>query len=230
MLGGMPVPADGRLLLRSLATFVGLAGVTVALVWLFESMRAVLAIGGSCASGGPYVVGVPCPHATALTTVGAILGGILMAAVYTVFGLRAGPRITLLIWCALFLSLGWNFLDFGLRAQDGSDRLGWLSCAVAFALMGGGPVVGLAFPRFARELLWSDGAGMPVGLRSGGVAAARPRADRPADARPVAPPPAPPPPADDVGTALAKLAELHDRGVLSDANYAEVKRRILEEQ
>ncbi len=238
MLGGMPVPAHARVPLRSLATFVGLAGVTVALVWLFESMRAVMAIGGSCANGGPYVVAVPCPHGTALTTTGAVIGGAVMAAVYTIFGLRVGPRITLLVWSALFLSLGWNFLDFGLRAPSGStDRIGWLVCAAVFAVLGGGPMLGRVFPRFARDLLWSDGVGLPVGLRSGRRAATQPAVPPPPGAHDSAgsqllqrPPPPPPPPADDLPTALTKLAELHDRGALSDAEYAEVKRRLLEDQ
>ncbi|MFL5518988.1 MAG: SHOCT domain-containing protein, partial [Gemmatimonadales bacterium] len=203
-------------------------GITIALVWLYETMRAVMAIGGSCAEGGPYVVAVPCPHGTAITTLGAIFGGLAMVLVYTAFGLRAGPRVTLLLWSALFLSLGWNFLDFGLRASDSSAATGWLICAVVFALMGGGPVLGMLSPRFAKDLLWSDGVGLPVGLRSGRPATSEPD-DRAPAARAMFPAPEPPPPADDLATALTKMAELHARGALTDAEYAEAKRRILED-
>jgi hypothetical protein len=223
---------NSRLALRSLATFVGLAGVTVALVWLYESMRAVMAIGGSCASGGPYVVATPCPHGSTLTTLGGILGGIAMTAVYTVFGLRQGPRLTLLVWSGVFLSLGWNFLDFGWHATDSSTRTGWLVCAGVFALLGLGPLMTLAFQGAAKDMFWSDGGGLPVGLRSG-----RPRrsvipvrADdepRHMDYRTVQRP-KPEQPADDLATALAKLADLHDRGKLTDEEYADVKARILE--
>jgi hypothetical protein len=231
MLSGMVVPARDRVAQRSLATFVGLAGLTVALVWLFETMRAVLAIGGSCAEGGPYQIQVHCPQGTTITTLGAIFGGMAMAGVYTAFGLRAGPRLTLLVWNALFLSLGWNFLDFGLHPVDGSDGTGWLVCAVLFALIGGAPLLGLFSHGFARDLFWSDGVGPPVGLRSGRPARTVRTATRPARTGTTfrAPPPPPPPPADDVATALTKLAELHERGALTDAEYAEAKRRILED-
>lgn len=216
-----------RVAVRSLATFVGLAGVTVALVWLYESMRAVMAIGGSCASGGPYVIATPCPHGTAFTTLGAIFGGLAMTAVYTVFGLRQGPRVTLLVWSALFGSLGWNFLDFGWHATDSSDRTGWLVCAAVFALMGLAPFGALAFAGTARDMFWNDGDGPPVGLRS--KRPSRVSTPRPVDDEPPARRPRPEQPADDLPTALARLADLHDRGKLTDEEYTDVKRRILEE-
>jgi hypothetical protein len=233
------MPTAGRLALRSLATFVALAGVTVALVWLFLSMRAVMAIGGSCASGGPYVVANPCPHNTALTTLGAIVGGIVMTALYTVFGLRAGPRITVLVWSALFVSLGWNFLDFGLRAPAGSgEKVGWLACAGLFGLLGAVPLVGLVSRVYAHDLLWSDGSGLPVGLRSGQRRTAKvpARPVGPSDdshlSRPKpspAPAQPPPPPADDLATALEKIAALHDAGKLTDDEYTRVKQSLLED-
>jgi hypothetical protein len=222
-----------------LATFVGLAGVVVALVWLSSSMRAVMAIGGSCASGGPYVIANPCPHATWATTLGAIVGGVVMTVVYTVFGLRAGPRITVLVWSALFLALGWNFLDFGLRPPTGSgDNVGWLVCAGLFALLGAVPLLGLFSRRYARDLLWSDGDGLPVGLRSGRrtftpqpVRASQPSGNYPSQSQLLqVPPTPPPPPADDVATALEKVSSLHDAGKLSDDEYATAKQQILEEQ
>jgi Short C-terminal domain len=231
---------SNRIVLRSLATYLGLAGVTVALVWLYESMRAVLAIGGSCASGGPYVVATPCPHGTGWTTVGAIFGGLAAAALYTAYGLRQGPRITILVWSALFLALGWNFLDFGLHDNGSGPASGWLVCAVVFALLGGGPVIALAWPNYRRDVLWSDGEGLPVGLRSNrptrsasqpATLTRRPAAVRtggwlPDDRHDR---PAPERPADDVATALTKLSELHDRGALTDDEYANAKRRILED-
>jgi hypothetical protein len=235
-----PVPdalgMSNRIVLRSLATYVGLAGVTIAIVWLYESMRAVMAIGGSCASGGPYVVATPCPQGTAWTTVGAIFGGMAMAALYTVYGLRQGPRVTILIWSALFLALGWNFLDFGLHPGESGQAVGWVICAVVFVLMGAGPVIAIAWPRYRRDLLWSDGEGLPVGLRSGRPArstgAPVTRWTRPRSATWLPDDHDDPPrrvqPADDLATALSKIAELHDRGALTDEEYANVKRRILE--
>jgi hypothetical protein len=225
-------PGD-RLVRRSVLTFVGLFVATAALVWLWESMRAVMEVGGSCASGGPYVVATPCPHGTGLTALGGIFGGLIGLAVYTFLGLRAGPRITILAWSALFLSLGWNFLDYGLDAPSGSgNKVGWLVCAAVFALLGGGPVGALASPRYARAVLWSDGEGMPVGLRSNRrPAVVVTPAQRPFHSQLLRddPPPALPP-ADDLATALVKMAELHDAGKLTDAEYAEAKARILEDR
>jgi hypothetical protein len=227
--------AGDRLVQRSILTFVGLAVATAALTWVWESMRAVMAVGGACASGGPYVIATPCPHGTGLTMLGGILGGLIGLVVYTFLGLRAGPRITILAWSALFLSLGWNFLDFGLKAPSGSgDKVGWLICAGVFAVLGGGPVIGLASRRFARDVLWSDGEGLPVGLRSGRRRTTPPvpaPAERPFHSQLLRDdPPPPPPPADDLGTALTKVAELHDAGKLTDVEYAEAKARILEER
>jgi hypothetical protein len=237
----MESPSGDRVVSRSILTFVGLVVATAALVWLWESMRVVMSLGGACASGGPYVVATPCPHGTTLTTLGGIFGGLIGVLVYSFLGLRVGPRITVLAWSALFLSLGWNFLDFGLKAPSGSGaKVGWLICAVVFALMGGWPVAMLASRKFARDVLWSDGEGMPVGLRPGRthvlfagptptVTPTRsgqfPRASRLSFDQPMAPAPA-----DDVGTALARVADLHDAGKLTDAEFAEAKARILEER
>jgi len=42
---------------------VGVAGLGLWLTILWLSMRAVMEIGGACASGGPYEIAVPCPDA-----------------------------------------------------------------------------------------------------------------------------------------------------------------------
>src|SRR3954454_10161453 len=123
----------GRLVLRSLLTFLSLAGVAGALTWLFLGMRAVMDVGGSCGSGGPYVVAQECPDGTATVVLGAIFGGLLCVAVYTLGGLRFGPRLTLLAWPALFVSQGYNFLVAGLHG-DGDGA--FLFCAIVFFIMG----------------------------------------------------------------------------------------------
>ncbi len=223
----MRLPARDELVVRSIATFVGLAGTTVALVWLSLSMRAVLAVGGSCASGGPYEIATPCPHGTVLTTLGAFFGGIVGVGVYAVFGLRAGPRVTLLVWSALFLSLGWNFLDALRHAGDSAGGTGWLICAVLFAVMGLAPLATLFFPGAARTMFWSDGEDPRVRQPVVAAAPADPQFRMPAYVRPAPSHEAPP---DDVATALTRLAELHDRGALSDEEYRSAKRRILEDR
>ena len=219
------------LVLRSAATFLGLTGVTIALTWMFLAMRSVMAIGGSCASGGPYQIATPCPHGTGVVMLLGIFGGLISIGVYAALGLRAGPQLTILVWSTLFLSLGWNFLDFGLHAPDDAGPVvGWLICAVVFALMGGAPLAALVFsPAFARKTLWSDPRDWPkvqVSRRrpmTFSVPPLAPRQDQP-------PPPAPPPPpADDLASALQTMANLHDQGKLTDDEYAAAKRRLLED-
>ncbi len=49
-----------------------------------------------------------------------------------------------LAWPGLFLSLGWNFLEFAFAPPGGGFAWGWLICGVVFVLMGGLPLL-LAF-------------------------------------------------------------------------------------
>jgi hypothetical protein len=127
---------------RSVLCFIGLLGVAAALTVLFFSMRAVMEIGGSCASGNvPYAVTRPCPSGVPGLMVGSIFLGLAFLGLYAFTAV--GPNLTLLAWPALFLSLGWNFLDFGVNPPDGSDGVvwGWLLCGVIFVLMGGVPLI-----------------------------------------------------------------------------------------
>jgi hypothetical protein len=132
----------GWLVRRFTLTDVGLVGVTAALTIMFFAMRAVMDIGGSCASGNtPYQIARPCPDGVGGLMTGSILLGLVFLAVYGISAI--GPNLTLLAWPALFLSLGWNFLEYGVNPPDGSTGVvwGWLICGVVFALMGGLPLV-----------------------------------------------------------------------------------------
>jgi len=132
----------GTLVRRSILCFVSMLGVAAALTVLFFSMRAVMDIGGSCASGNvPYAITRPCPTGVPGLMVGSILLGLVFLGVYAFSAV--GPNLTLLAWPALFLSLGWNFLDYGVSPPDGSTGpvWGWLICGVIFVLMGGLPLI-----------------------------------------------------------------------------------------
>lgn len=147
--GGAPIGS-------SVAVFLSLGVVAAAITTLFLGMRSVMSIGGSCASGNPaYVIAHPCPKGVPLLIVGGIWVGLVGAGVYAWQTARSGaPSAIGLLWPALFLSLGWNFLDYGLHTPGGGGPVwGWLICAVVFGLMGGVPLLVVARPiarSFAR--------------------------------------------------------------------------------
>jgi len=207
-----------QLILRSVLTFVSLAGVATGLTWLFLGMRAVMRIGGSCGSGGPYEIETPCPEGVPLVMVGGIFGGLICLAVYAIKGLPFGPRLTLLAWPALFLSLGWNFFEFGLKTPGLSYS--FLFCGVLSAVMGGGPLLLFLQPSnlravFAAQPTVADPApsrssewlpGKVTGRLDTGDAGAQP---------------------DDLAYVLERMAALHASGKLTDEEFAAAKRRLL---
>jgi hypothetical protein len=84
-----------------------------------------------------------------------IVGGLTSLAVGAVGVFRqGGPRPYLFAWSALFLSLGWNFFEYGFDAPGGGTSAGWIVCGVVFAVMGGVPLVLLLSPAGARLALW----------------------------------------------------------------------------
>ncbi len=105
-------------------------GVTI--TWAYRSMRAVMDVGGACADGGPYVSAQPCPDgawmigvAVPVLIVAALVGSVLAVTVHA-------PSPLLVMWMALFGSLGWNFIDYG-RHYD--SNVGLLVCGIMFWLM-----------------------------------------------------------------------------------------------
>lgn len=179
---------------------------------IFLSMRAVMDI-GACASGGPYVPVQPCPDGVpALMTIGMLglfgFGGL---------GLWAGAQVgrgwaalPLLAWPALFLSLGWNFLEYGIRPPGGQSgpEIGWLVCGVVFIATGAIPLVIVISARHE--------------LRTKGTAAVarRYRMNLPPQ------PPSSRSGENDLGR-LERLAKLHRAGDLTDDEFAAAKRRLL---
>jgi hypothetical protein len=140
-----PVGLDtGALVRRSLITFVCMVGLGAAFTILFFSMRSVMDIGGRCYSGNvginPDVV-QQCPDGVPGLMIGSIFGGLIFLGIYAFNAI--GPNLTLLAWPALFISLGWNFLEYAFSPPDGSSGIvwGWLICGVLFVLMGGLPLV-----------------------------------------------------------------------------------------
>lgn len=120
-----------------------LAGVTAALTLLFLGMRNVMDLGGACAVGGPFEVRQRCDDGVPQLMLAGLWGGMVLAFLYV--GQAAKHRVPSfgwLLWPALFLSLGWNFLEYGFDPPGGTGTAwGWLLCAALFVGLGGVPLL-----------------------------------------------------------------------------------------
>lgn len=205
--------------------FVGLAGFACGLTMLWLGMRAVMNIGGFCAEGGPFVIAHPCPEGTVLLLVGGIWMAMLLALLYVAQVVKHRvPSFAGLLWSALFLSLGWNFLEFGLNPPFGEGvAWGFLVCAIVFGLMGAVPAW-FTLPATVRGFLkstsaptWRSAIPTPRNVREAVRASPRRRSERaaPRDGR------------SQIVKDLERLVEMHRSGALSDDEFEAAKRRLL---
>ena len=155
---------------------VGVAGMATAITLVFLGMRAVMAIGGSCAEGGPYVSARACPDGATPAMLLGIFGGIAATGLAAWKGAALGgafASVWILGWPALFGSLGWNFLEFGLGLHtfpDGSNPGGDLSlviCGVVFEAMA--IPVAAAFVAGVASSLRGDASGPSATSRRDGL-------------------------------------------------------------
>lgn len=117
--------------LRTIIVADCMAAVGLGSAWVFVQMRRVMDIGGSCASGGPYVIETPCPDGSGTFLMLGI--GLWFAGVFAALILTSSLAPLFTGWIALFGSLGWNFLDYSFAGEtiEGS----WLVCGIVFELM-----------------------------------------------------------------------------------------------
>jgi hypothetical protein len=152
---------------------VGLVVVTAGTTAAFLAMRDVMAIGGSCASGGPYEIAVPCPKGTGLLIMGGIVAWLVGAGITLIAGSDIPGdygNVAILAWPGLFLSFAWNFIEFGLDPVGGDGvNGGMLFCGVLFFLMGGLPLV-FGIKAVGRSL-WPRGAAAGAAAGSAGPTA-----------------------------------------------------------
>ena len=209
---------------------IGAAGLAFCLTLVFLGMRAVMDIGGSCADGGPYVSRRSCPDGVPLAMVGGIFGLFLFGGILAVGGSRVGARyggLVFLAWPALFLSLGWNFLEYGIKPPGGGGpEFGWLLCGVVFVVMGGGPLLGLLPMRgksgrdsATMRRLVNDLQARQRQLASrerGSGAGSTWTSGAPTERM-------------DLTSRLERLAALHTAGSLTDVEFDEAKRRVIAE-
>lgn len=159
--------SNGRFVRKAFFTFVFLTLLVACLTALWYGMRAVMDVGGSCGSSNTYQVVTPCPGGAWLVPV-SVWVGIAATALY--IGNQSGlpgPQWWPLTWPALFLSLGYNFWDYGLNppGENTPDIVwGWIVCGVLFVLMGGLPLLAFVWtPAGRRSLLWDDAEEVPAG-------------------------------------------------------------------
>lgn len=96
---------------------------------LFQAALVVIALGGSCASGGPYVIAVECPENVALYAPLSIFGGFVAIGISFIAG-GFGTPLWAWAWAILFIGLSVTF------AVGGS----WVIFAL-FTIMGAVPLV-----------------------------------------------------------------------------------------
>ena len=176
---------------------IAVALLVTCLTLVFLAMRSVMDVGGACADGGPYVSAQPCPDGVPLAMIGGIFGIFVFGALVWRFGAAVGEPFTtlpFLAWPALFGSLGWNFLDYGILSPPEGHGIvwGWLIPGVLFELMAFVPLVGLiaalrsAGPSSSGRAAPLAGPGQPA--RSASARATGSRAlPRPSLPRPAAP-------------------------------------------
>jgi len=127
---------------------IGMAGIAAAISIGFLAMRGVLDVGGSCASGGPYVIATPCPDGTWLLPL-AIFAGLGFAFLAAAGGTKIGGIYAVapgLAWVGLFCSFGFNFLQWGIAppadpsSGGGGPGLVFILIGLMFEVMGIVPV------------------------------------------------------------------------------------------
>jgi hypothetical protein len=191
--------------------------VAASLTVLFLAMRAVMEIGGTCGSiVGPDETIRPCPGKVVGLLPGAIWGGLIFTGLYVLVASRYKvPSLVSLAWPALFLSLGYNFFDYGIHGQSG-----FVACGVVFVLMGAVPLV-WALPHLWRVYVRGEDDPKPWHVTTTGAAVGSTvdalklfsRLGRS--------------PSEDMTDSLERLDDLHKKGALDDLEYAKAKDRVI---
>ena len=207
---------------KPIIVFLSLALASASLTVMYLSMRAVMAIGGFCASGGPFVIETQCPEHVAPLMFGAAWIGIIAVGFYAVqVSQTEVPSVVALFWPALFLSLGWNFLDFGIWPPPPNEGIifGWLLCGVIFVVMGLPPAIWWVSRLFkgndtrtTREEVTTRVLGAITSLRD----QAETMQEHPASDFDM-----------DITGELERLAALHTSGALTAAEYRAAKRKVI---
>lgn len=202
--------------LRIGLSLVGAAGISAAIAVLFLAMRAVMSVGGTCASGGPYQIRVECPDAIPLLMPLSILGGIAFLFLFLLTAPSPVRPFAVLAWTGLFGALGWNFFDAGLPWHGQEFALIGILLGAMFWIMAVVPLIVLVRWMQSGTPVYRPAQPVYIGMQRQQfgpvVTAAEPPAAR-----------------SDISESLARLAALHRSGELTDDEYAQAKLSLLEE-
>jgi hypothetical protein len=171
-----------------------------------------LEIGGTCAGGGPFVGERPCPEGVPLAIAGGVLGALVCSWINIRLAIKysIGSMIILVGWPGLFLSLGYNFVEFGLNPASGDGVVWlWLVCAGVLGLVGAAPLFAGLGAALNRNL--GHGVGSP---EISGPDASQPGSDDTGTQ-------------DDLVSELERLADLRKIGALTEEEFESTKRRLL---
>ena len=120
--------------------FIGVTLLAYGITALWFGMRDVMDVGGYCPEGGPYEIRQTCPDSAELlmfTGIPAGIIGLFIAMLGAGRAARGAGGLLLLGWPALFISLGYNFIDYAINPPENMDgTVGWWICGVIFGLMG----------------------------------------------------------------------------------------------
>ena len=151
---------SAKKLVAALVAFAGATAFTACLLALVDGMRDVAKTdGGFCASGGPYVIAHQCSSSDIRLIMIGIFGALIAAGFYAGGSAGLGSKAAsagLVLWAALFGTLGWNFVSIG-----HSGAPGMLFTGVLFLAMAVGGLIPLLF-RLADDLRGPSSQPSPV--------------------------------------------------------------------
>lgn len=129
--------------------FIGLTVTVIGLVLLYLGMHGIMNSGDFVASGGSYQIAHHAPEWFWVIPV-SIFGSMFGILIYFFNGRKiGGVKLLLFLWSALFLSLGYNFMEYAIWKGDHSKIIiGWLIPGIFLILMGGIPLLVIIFSIF----------------------------------------------------------------------------------
>ena len=152
---------SAKRLVAALVAFAGATAFTACLLALVDGMRDVMQTdGGFCASGGPYVIAHQCSSSDIRLIMIGIFGALIAAGFYAGGSAGLGSKAAsagLILWAALFGTLGWNFVSVGRH----SGASGMLFTGVLFLAMAVGGLIPLLL-RLADDLRRPSSQPSPV--------------------------------------------------------------------